>query len=236
MKKIILALILALVGVASSYAETDVWGKGRFTRIGYSWSQTAVEDNPVYDGKFGFFLVKGTTYHVHRNPIAKILKFGIDATWMDIQFSKYKSPTTSGNWTSEIDETIGADDEDGGDFNIGHMALSYSFEVGPSVSVAPFLLLNNAALSHLKANLYFHYAPTFTAYLASQDGDMEFAGAYVNNWTFGGNIVYRWIGIGIEGRWGSGKFKPVAFDSEGLGTDKYKRKFANTRLYVQFTF
>lgn len=231
---------MVMMSIPATFAKksSDEFGSGRYTRIGYSWSQTGIKDGAVYDGQYGFDFVKGVSYRVHKKPIAKILKFSVDATWTDIQFSKYKDPAISGKWTSEIDETINNDyEEDGMDFNIGYMSLSYSLGVGPSVCVAPFLLLNNKALAPLHANLYFHYNPTFTAYLASQDGDVEISGAYCNMFSFGGNIVYKWIGIGIEGKWGSGKFKPVDFDTEGsLGTSKYTRKFANTCLYVQFTF
>lgn len=238
MKKIIFLLITVMMSATSLYSKSnDAFGSGRYTRLAYSWSQTAIENGSIYDGKYAFALVKGTTYRVHKNPIAKILKFGIDATWTDIQFAKYKDPSLTGTWTSEIDNTlVTGDSSSESNFNIGYMALSYSLGVGPSVCVAPFLLLNNKLLSPLHANLYFHYCPTVTAYMASQDGDVEFSGAYCNMFNFGGNIVYKCIGIGIEGKWGSGKFKPIEFVSDGLGSDKYKRKFANTRLYVQFTF
>ncbi|MCM1153708.1 MAG: hypothetical protein NC328_08685 [Muribaculum sp.] len=222
--------------------QKKIWGKGRYTRLGYAIAQTAAENEPVYDGKYGFFLTKGTTYRIPSKPIAGLLKFGIDVTWFDLQVSKYDNPAYSveGGWTSEIDKTVGSyDDEDNEDFdlNIGYLGVGVGMGIGPSVSVAPFALGSSKGLMPLRATLYFHYAPSYMFYIASQDGDVELSTAFCNQFNFGGNISYRWIAVGVEGRWGSGSFKPMEFDEElGMGSEKYKRKFANTRFYVQFTF
>lgn len=220
--------------------ETDklnnkIWGKGRFFRLGYSWSQTADESSPVEKSKYSFFLTKGTTYRIPSNPIAGMLKFGIDAVWFDAQFSKYNSPYDNMIWTSEI-EPVGGDDDDDEAFNIGTTGIGIGMGIGPSVSVAPFAKTNIKGLRMLRASLYFHYAPTFQMYLASQDGNTEMSTAFCNMMNFGGTLTFRAISLGVEGRWGKGKFKPLFnLDDEG-GSSKYTRKFANTRLYIQFAF
>lgn len=228
--------------------DSRVWGKkGRFLRLGYAIGQTSDEFGPVEKGKYSFFLTKGTTYFIPKRPIAGILKFGIDAIWFDAQFTKYKSPYSDQDWTSEIVERDPSDYdyEDEGedfDFNIGRMGLSFAMGVGPSVSVAPFARTSIKGLQPLRASIYFHYSPTVQLYLKSQNGDVELSTAFCNMMNFGGFLTYRAISIGLEGRWGSGKFKPLDFESmfggdeEGLGSTKYKRRFANTRFYLQFRF
>lgn len=218
-----------------------IWGKGRYFRLGYALSQTSDGINPVEKSDFSFFLTKGTSYLFPSKPIAGLLKIGVDVIWGDIQFSKYKD-TDDGEWTYDM-STSDSDDEDYGfNMNLGHMALTAGMGIGPNVTVAPFAKSNVKGLQYLKASLYFHYKPTYGMYFCSLDDDIELSTAFCNMFDFGGNITYRKIAIGIEGHWGNGKFKPLDFDSllgegeESLGTNKYKRKFASTRLYLQFTF
>lgn len=230
-----------------------IWGKGRFTRIGYAIAQTADEYSPVEKSKFSFFLTKGTTYLFPNKPIAGLLKIGLDAVWFDIQATKYNSPYSSLDWTSEFIEEpttspeYGYEDESEGldlDLNIGCWGVSMGMGIGPNVSVAPFALTSIKALQPMRVSLYFHYAPTMQLYLKSQDGDVELSSAFCHMMNFGGTLTYRAIGIGFEGRWGKGKFKPLDFssimeeegNSESLGTDKYTRRYANSRIYIQFRF
>lgn len=225
--------------------DGKIWGRGRFLRLGYASAQTADEYGPVEKGKYSFFLTKGTTYRIPSSKaIAGMVKFGIDAVWFDAQFSKYNSPYTSLDWTSDIvvpDQAY--DDEDDGDMNLnlGHMSLGLGMGVGPSVSVAPFALTSINGLKPLRISLYFHYSPTVQLYLRSQDGDTEVSTAFCNMMNFGGTLHYRAISVGIEGRWGKGKFKPLDFselagEELGLGTEEYSRRFASTRFYIQFAF
>lgn len=127
--------------------------------------------------------------------------------------------------------------------NLGHYNLQVSaLGVGVNVGVAPLSMFDNAA-RHLRACIYFHYLPTFGAVLASEDGETEASYGYCNMFDFGGKITYKAISVGIEGLWGSGKFKALDFDlsedsDDGLTGDpeKITRKFSTTRFYVAFTF
>lgn len=226
-----------------------IWGKGRFTRLGYAIAQTVDESGPVEKGQYGLFLTKGTTYWFPKKPIAGLFKIGLDAVWFDFQFSKFKSPYDSMKWTYDIDDIeIGRNDEEydeDEDFdfnlNLGRMALSFGMGIGPNISVAPFALSSLKALQPLRASIYFHYAPTFQLYAICEGSEFEASTAFCHMMDFGGLLTYRAIGVGIEGKWGQGKFKPLDFgelmgDGAEGSTRKYKRKFANTRIYVQFTF
>ncbi|MCM1310952.1 MAG: hypothetical protein NC301_08015 [Bacteroides sp.] len=258
MKKIFSILLVAVCSL-TAVAQPDnntlnkTWGKGRYTRLGYAWSQTADEYSPADKSKFSFFLTKGTTYYFPKKPIANMLKIGIDATWFDIQVSKYGNAYSDLKWSSEFEPVQGPDvyDEDG-DFDeegelfdldkIGTWGLSFAMGIGPNVSIAPFALTNIKIMQPLRVSVYFHYDPTVMLYMRSQNSDIELSTAYVNMMDLGVNLHYRKIGIGYEARWGNGKFKPLDFSAmldengESLGTEKYTRRFANNRIYLQFTF
>ena len=244
MKKLILILLVALCASSAAYAQKDIWGKGRYFNIGYSIAQTAPENSYIDKGKFGVSITKGTTYLFPKTPFANMVKVGFDVNWMDISVAKYKA--TAG-WENEfLDENYDNDYDNDGDFdiNIGRLSLLVgAFGIGPNVTVAPFASFNNQA-RFLKASLYFHYQPTFGAYMVLDDGDMEASYAYCNMFQFGGKIQWKFIGVGIEGHWGSGKFKQLEFDMEDeyndffgeSSTGKINRRFANTRIYLSLSF
>lgn len=230
------------------------WGKGRFTRLGYSWSNST-GNGITEDGKFSFFLTKGTTYYFPKTPIAKMLKIGVDAVWFDAQVTKYKSIASAGSAVSSVLDGIDGVDEEikdqagevfdevtdevGFDPNkIGTWGLSLAMGIGPNVSIAPFALTDIKIMQPLRLSVYFHYSPSVMLYMKSQNDDMEISTAFVNMMNFGLNLQYRKIALGYESRWGNGKFKPISFSDEDgeAGSNKYTRRFSNNRLYVQFTF
>lgn len=245
--------LFAAIGNYTYAAENDdIWGKGRFLRIGYANVQTGDGMNPVEKNKFGFFLTKGTSYLFPKQPIAGLLKVGVDAVWLDMQLSKYKSPYANTVWTSEFeyDNDYKYDDEGGSGMdildklagNVGHMSMTFAMGVGPVVTVAPFALSKVNIMKPLKASVYFHYCPTMGMYARMDSGDMEMATGFCNMMDFGFNLTYRAIGVGVEGHWGKGKFKPLDFESllgdadDSVGSSRYKRSFANTRVYLQVRF
>lgn len=217
--------------------DKSLWGRGRFSKLGYAFTQTCNNIDPVEKSKVSIFLAKGTTFRFpsHRS-IGGILKFGVDVIWYDFQFSSFGTRHDENlKWTSDID-TSGRDEEDEAlsDFTA---SINIGMGVGPSLSVVPFASSGNNGLKPLRFSVYFHYSPTVAAYLMNNGIDSEVSTAFCNMFDFGFNIHYKFIGIGIEGRWGKGKFKPFDFEEEMniSANNKYTRNFANTRLYIQFS-
>lgn len=228
---------------------TGIWKQKKFWKLSYNIAQTQAEGSPVEKAKFGFGLTSGRTWLFPKQPVADMLKFGFDVNFVDLQVAKFGSPNSGFNMPEDDD------DDDGGLLgkfsNLGRWSLQAGIlGIGPNVSIAPFSRMNNAS-RFFKASIYFHYQPTLGIYLMSEDGDVDASFAYCNIFQFGGQISWKFIGIGIEGNWGSGKFKPIMaefaddlFDDGGLREElgmqsfsgKIKRKFANTRLFISFTF
>ena len=42
---------------------------------------------------FGAAIVWGKTYYLHKKPLAGMIKFGIDWSWMDLNYAQYKLET-----------------------------------------------------------------------------------------------------------------------------------------------
>lgn len=248
MKHIALTLLAILsIGFASSAqdkTEKPIWRRGRYMHLGYSLSQTAAEGQMSDKAKFGVSLTKGSTYlFPRRNAWGEIVKIGFDVNWVDMSFAQYKNSDWSGmqsdNWNN-----IGNDGSDESDFNLNLNKMSAMIGVlgiGPNVTLAPLARTNGNA-RYLKVSGYFHYQPTLGAYIVANDEGSEFSYAYVHMYQLGAKIMWKSIGIGIEGHWGQGKFSPINFeDAEysedfNTGASKYIRKFANTRFYLYLNF
>lgn len=85
-----------------------------------------------YISDMGFSLSWGKTWYLHQRPIANMVKFGLDWSWLDVNYAKY---TTSGE-------------------NSGMGQVDVAMQVGPSVTVNP--------VDRLKASLYFRVSPTYS--------------------------------------------------------------------------
>lgn len=246
-KLIILGLLLAFITPVMK-AQNDysrIWKQKTYFKLSYNFSETAIEGTAVEKSQYGFGLTTGRTWLFPKEPVAGMLKFGFDLNYFDIQVAKYNSAYGGFN----IPDGMIEEGED--DFNIGRWSLQLGvLGIGPNVSIAPFSKMSNAA-RFLKASVYFHYQPTVGAYMASEDGDIDASYAYCNIFQLGGQITWKFIGVGVEANWGSGKFKPVLAEFAGDMIDdsslreelglpnfngKVTRKFATTRLFITFTF
>lgn len=217
-----------------------IWKPGRYSIIGYALQQLGSDFEPVSKSQFAFAMGKGAVYYFPKNALWGCVKAGLDMRWFDMSFAKYKKDKIYsegwGNLGGDGEETLEGLDLGRTTVHIG------AFGFGPNVGVAPFSFSGNKHLQPLRFCLYFHYTPTVGLYMMSEDGETELSAGYCNMFDFGGRITYKAINIGIEGKWGNGKFKKFDFedDEESLITegssDKIRRKFAATRFYIGFTF
>lgn len=221
----------------------SIWGKGKYTMLSYAPTANVKAEGLKEKASFSFAITKGNSYFFPKRPIAGLLKVGFDVRWTDIQVTKYKKRNfvTSDNWNADGGNTGG--DDDYGDIlskfnNLGVWDLHIgAFGIGPVVSVAPFSMMDNAA-KYLRATLYFHYQPTFGLHLVSDEGDINSSMAYCNIFDFGGKIQYRRVALGVESRWGSGKYSQIAVLNSSDDEDsrpKIKRDFSSFRVYIAFT-
>ena len=250
MKKIFAAIFAALTITFAASAQTDyndteqptlgeandelnelqlkqkykqIWRKGRYLDLGYSIAQIGNDYEPVSKGKFGFFLRKGTSYLFPGKPLWGLVKVGFDINWFDLSVAKYKSANWGDNTTGW--GSIGNSGKDDNDYDSDDEDFGFDADglMGTLDGVYP----------------------------VSEDGELEASYSYCHMFQFGGKIQWKAIGLGIEGHWGHGKFKQIGFGDmfdEGEGdkseffgpeassSDKLTRRFANTRIYLTFSF
>ena len=182
-----------------------IFGRQKSFYIGYAMNHWKPKDVSAFSPNYGANLSINKTYFVHKNPIAGFLKFGVDATWMDITYINY---TASPDWSDFIgydpDFDYGNDNLD--QPNLGSHQIDLALGVGLSATFAPFFRQDNS-LNQLKAKVYCHFLPSFSMMLISEPDDTRFNYAFVPYVTAGIQISWKAIGIFLEGRWGSGNYK-----------------------------
>lgn len=248
------ALRSELDDVKSKQAKADekdathrIWHRSKFFNVSYIDQTLKAPDMEVKPGdqnewknQWGVGISLGNTYYLHR-PILGIIRFGIDAIWFDASYSQYKKGDLSslGDIMDIDPDNIDLDNPgtslpDPEDIDLGMHQLELGMGIGPSVGVAPFRHLGSM-LQPLKAGLYFHYHPSYSGILMTNDGETKVNHTFVNFFSFGAHIDYKLLSVGVESRWGNAKYKMESFDGDS-DLDKMKFETNSTRFYVSLRF
>lgn len=217
-----------LTAERDSYKQADlnrrIWkDRAKYFNIGYV-KQTLTDKVNGGDIKsdFGISLSSGKTYYLHKKPIAGMIKFGLDWTWMDINYAK-------STWN-----TIDSSTKEASSSAMHQAEIGMQF--GASVTVNP--------IHHLKVSGYFRVTPSYSGLYR----DETFYNNYVTMWNAGCAIAWKLISVGAEWRWGQAKYKGLSIDDEMMNdddasfddvvktTDRDKFKTSTLRLYVSFRF
>lgn len=228
----------------------SIWRRTKFLDLAFVSSHINPEYGQEKSSKFGVALNIGNTYFLHRKPLGGMVKIGLDAIWTDINYTNYEK----GNFSfsnlpnvNDFEDDYYDFDSDDDEFNLGSLGwhkLDIGIGVGPSVHVAPFTSFSNG-LEHLRAQLYFHFTPSFSALIVSDDNETKGHYGFSPVFNFGGVISYKMIALGVEGRWCSAKYSNIGFDEEdedGYETvvpensGKTKFKTSSVRAFIRFCY
>lgn len=212
----------------------SIWKKRRkYFYIGYMNQTLTHQDVPGLEWKsdLGFSFGIGRTYYLHKKPLFNMLKFGLDATWLDISYAKYSQPK---GWEEPSESTELDDEED-----LGTHQVEIGLHFGPSITINP--------VDHLKLNGYFHFIPSGSMIILNDEANTS----YVSNFAVGAAISYKAISLGIESRWGKAKYNSFSVDEEAtdfedmegdydvddvLVTGKNRMKTKSLRFFLTFRF
>lgn len=215
------------------------WGKNTFLNISYNKTKFSSDEFPSTAGRFpnefknelGAGLQWGHTFNFHRNPIGSVLFIGLDYTWMDVNFNKYKASAEPELYTpGEQVRNLPWHHE--------KMTLGYGMSLGPSLTLYPFTSATNGS-EKIRLQLYYHVGygveGTMIKGVATKDGiEKKYAFGHGLFMSYGANLTWNFVGVGFEFR-NDGNLKYKAVDDE-FNTGKMKAKEKTSRLYLQFRF
>lgn len=226
------------------YAEGlfSTWGKETYLNLIYNTSHkmssdefpsTTGEFSNEFEPKFGMGLQWGHTFNFHRMPVGSVVFFGLNFTWMDLNFNKFdKSETPVGYTQGEQVRNLPWHNE--------KMTIGYGMSAGPAVTFYPFTQLRNSGANKLRLQLYFHVGYGVQAAIVKdgiiKDGDVKngFGLGHGLFTSYGASLSWDFIGVGFEMRNDSKLKYKVTESTYDTGSMNMKEKTG--RLYLQFWF
>lgn len=198
----------------------------------------------------GVGLTLGNSYKLHKKPIANVAQFNLDWTFFNIYATRYKATGAkycdNKDWTQTDGKVTSVDD--GGyqyfPWNREKWEASFSWELGPSLTLAPFTYIGSCpGLHFLKFNVYYRIGYEVSGILVQGDKNgkytesgkedkattFQWGHGLTNN--FGFNMSWKTIGIGLE--WCDAEIKnymPTSPSKYGKIESHFNNK--QTRLYL----
>ena len=200
----------------SRRAAKGVWDRKKVRNIAYSMQTLSPDFGNEINGKFGVALVSGRSIYLHKSPIAGMIKFSIDLG-ADINYAQYLPAEGDYNMDSSLTEDIGIGISGRHHFDIGMF-------LGPAVSVNP--------VGDLMVTAYFRFVPSYSAFLMDVDAYHGFTPFF----TYGGEVTWKWIGLGVEGRSGYGSYSSIMSLFNGGESMKVGYATQAVRCYISFRF
>lgn len=162
---------------------------------------------------WGASLTWGKTFYLHKKPIGKVLKFGLDWSWLDINAAQY-------TLASSIEE----------DYYEEESSLLYQADLGmqfgPSITINP--------VNRLKVSAYFRVSPSYSAIYSIDEESV--CGSYVTAFNVGGAIAWGVISLGVEYRTGECSYKEIGGEEDSPNITDLKQKSNGVRFYLGFRF
>ena len=251
------------------YAEShyrDVWSRKGYFNISYN-STTLTPDQsiptgvgggvvPEFKSDWGVSLQLGRSYALHKAPIANMLQFNFDFSYIDLNVNHFKQEGDGNLYDSRSILNYDGKEYYYTPWNLEKYDLNYGMSVGPSISIAPFTSTNVSALHHIKLNAFFHvgYHVSLLYMLNDEEADinqgddptdpiaveryekmkdnlkLDLGHGLITS--FGFSVTWKFIGLGYEHRSGSLEYKSLS--KNDFSNEKYKFKSSTNRVFIQF--
>jgi len=215
---LILSLLLSLVLRldAQEQPKPDIQDEKKrsvYLNLGYAFQhfESKETDFLTLKSDYAVFFTLGNTFYLHKKPIGKCLKFGIDWTFLDLNFVDYTKPYRKDYWVDKL----------------RLFQIDAGMHLGLSITLNPVKGLN--------LNGYFRYAPSFSGFF---NGEFKpYTYNYTGFFVTGLGISYKVISLGADYRWGNAKyeFKTENFFGD-IKTHKNKWTTKAIRMYISFRF
>ena len=211
-KKYLLLCLLSLlsqVGYAQGYESKigvgDVYKqRDNYLHVGFTVSDMAQKDVQTLKNYAGFTASIGRTFSPYSFYVNDVCRFGIDATWLDFEYTSYKVEY-------HYPSTIVKDNYGQFDFGV---------QVGPSFIIEPTY--------GFRIHTYCRYAPTYSLFRMDNNN----YGSLGHFLVAGASLSYNVIGVGVEGRWGACNYSDLY--ENGLLFTSEKANHRGVRAYLRF--
>ena len=173
--------------------------------------ETNIDELSELNSEWGASISWGKTFYLHRKPIGRVLKFGLDWTWLDLNGACFEQDLYS-IFDGDYHETL--------------YQLDAGMQFGPSITVTP--------VDHLKISTYFRVTPTFaTVYAVENELFLKNYATYLNA---GLSVAWRLLSLGVEYRTGKTSYDDLGELSELMPGVAIDLNTTSWRMYFGFRF
>ena len=209
-KFLILSLLLSLV---LSLNAQDKKKRSVYLNLGYAIQHFESKETRflTLNSDYAVSFTLGKTFYLHKKPILKCIKLGIDWTFLDLNFADYTKSFQNDYWVDK----------------------SHFYQIDAGMHLGLSITLN--PVKGLNFNGYFRYAPSFSSFYNREFKPYEYN--YAGYFVSGLGISYKVISLGVERRWGNAIYEFKTKDNDGI-IDVYKNKWITNaiRMYISFRF
>lgn len=78
----LIAAAWLLTSVAASAQEPEAW-RPKYVNLSFVSQKLDFGEGEKLKSRFGAAFTTGRSYYLHKKPVAGMIRFGIDATWID---------------------------------------------------------------------------------------------------------------------------------------------------------
>ena len=190
---------------ASANGYSGKW-KNNYMNIGFT--NTAMSQDGIQELKsnYGASLAVGRTFYLHEEPFADIMRFGIDITWLDLNYTNYKIKHITDSGSNEFQ----------------YHQTEVGVQAGPSITIK--------ADEKLYIHAYFRYAPSYSFLHTDEETYSNYATFFVG----GSTVSYGNIGVGIEARFGSCRHNGIEPGTSPFLTDE--ARYSGFNIFMNFRF
>ncbi|MCM1489486.1 MAG: hypothetical protein NC095_01470 [Muribaculum sp.] len=255
--------------------KKNVWGRKTYLNLSYMMSASLNPSEkidlgydkinngivPNFKADKGVALQIGHSYALHKKPIANVVQFNIDYTFIDLSAVQYKKEKgdklydSSNTWELPKENQYSRTETrqyipwalEKWDFN-------YGMNLGPSITIAPFTYLSGVpGLHYMKLKAYYHigyqvgvmyikndkkadvaYTQSENQYVSDYQDNLKLNFSHGLTQSFGFNLSWKVIGVGYETRWDKRTYMSVT--PSIFGDKDYKFKGNSSRVYIQFCY
>lgn len=209
---------------------------------------------PPFHSDWGIALQIGHRYALHKHLVGGMLRFNLDAAYADFSFNHFKKEQGENIYSSTQTWTHTAQDGTAAEYHFIPWCLEkyetdFGMAAGPSITLEPFH--NDSGLRNMSINVFYHVgyhaslmwmqnAPGVDAGNSvyedfnpvNDDIKLLWGHGFMNS--FGLNINYGAIGVGVEQRYGYLFYQPLQHTI--YGKSKYKYIDDSLKVFVQVRF
>ena len=181
-----------------SYENTTLKGKNLLM---YDGQNNYEKKNETFESDWGVSIKRSRTPALHKRPIADIVTFGLEHSFLDISVNHYKKKEGEILYNSNIVQE-GENEYNYIPWGTEMYSFAYGIKLGPAITIAPFTHTRSRGLAHIRLLGYFNIG--YRAGLLWLRGKDEYDANQPSNNDWDANTRFDRVSNSIKLNWGHG--------------------------------